>query len=289
MKRKKYIYFGSNEVAPGNLADSKVVVLPLCYENAPSYGVGSKDGPYHILEASMQLESMDEEALINWEDIGIHTLKPLLPSNDPEKAVKEMEKAALAVLKKNKFLLSLGGDHAITIGPVMAAARIYPDIGVLQVDAHLDLRNSWNGSNYNHACVMRRIVDDVKIPVTQVGIRSFSPEEFEYIKKKKLKPFYAHNISPSDDSWIDKVIKTLPERVYMTIDLDGLDPSVIPGTGTPEPGGLSYRQLVKLIKAVGEKRKVIAADINELSKIEGFNVSEFTAAKIATKIFVYCL
>ncbi|MGB5157522.1 agmatinase family protein [Desulfobacterium sp. N47] len=289
MKRKKYIYFGSNEVAPGNLADSKVVVLPLCYENAPSYGVGSKDGPYHILEASMQLESMDEETLINWEDIGIHTLKPLLPSNDPEKAVKEMEKAALAVLKKNKFLLSLGGDHAITIGPVMAAARIYPDIGVLQVDAHLDLRNSWNGSNYNHACVMRRIVDDVKIPVTQVGIRSFSPEEFEYIKKKKLKPFYAHNISPSDDSWIDKVIKTLPERVYMTIDLDGLDPSVIPGTGTPEPGGLSYRQLVKLIKAVGEKRKVIAADINELSKIEGFNVSEFTAAKIATKIFVYCL
>lgn len=289
MKRKKYIYFGSNEVAPGNLADSKVVVLPLCYENAPSYGVGSKDGPYHILEASMQLESMDEETLINWEDIGIHTLKPLLPSNDPEKAVKEMEKAALAVLKKNKFLLSLGGDHAITIGPVMAAARIYPDIGVLQVDAHLDLRNSWNGSNYNHACVMRRIVDDVKIPVTQVGIRSFSPEEFEYIKKKKLKPFYAHNISPSDDSWIDKVIKTLPERVYMTIDLDGLDPSVIPGTGTPEPGGLSYRQLVKLIKTVGEKRKVIAADINELSKIEGFNVSEFTAAKIATKIFVYCL
>ncbi|MFH2045135.1 MAG: agmatinase [Pseudomonadota bacterium] len=289
MKRKKQIYFGSNEVPPRDFDNAKIVVLPLCYENAPSYGIGSQDGPYHILDASMQLESMDEETLINWEEIGIHTLKPFIPSNDPEKAVKEMKKAAKAVLEKDKFLLSLGGDHAISIGPIMAAAQIYPDIGVLQVDAHLDLRNIWNGSKYNHACVMRRVVDDIKIPVTQVGIRSFSEEESEYVKKKKLKPFYAHKIECSDDSWIDKVVRTLPEKVYMTIDLDGLDPSVLPGTGTPEPGGLSYRQLIRLIKAVGKKRKVIAADINELSKIDGSNVSEFTAAKIATKIFVYCL
>ncbi|MBU1052261.1 MAG: agmatinase [Proteobacteria bacterium] len=289
MKRKKQIYFGSNEVSPRGFDNSKIVVLPLCYENAPSYGIGSQDGPYHILDASMQLESMDEETLVNWEDIGIHTLKPLIPANDPEKAVKEMKKAAKAVLEKDKFLLSLGGDHAISIGPIMAAAQIYPDIGVLQVDAHLDLRNSWNGSKYNHACVMRRVVDDIKIPVVQVGIRSFSEEESEYVKKNKLKPFYAHKIESSDDSWIDKVAQTLPEKVYMTIDLDGLDPSVLPGTGTPEPGGLSYRQLIRLIKAVGKKRKVIAADINELSKIDGSNVSEFTAAKIATKIFVYCL
>lgn len=289
MKRKKHIYFGGNEVPARDIENSRIVVLPLCYENAPSYGAGSQDGPYHILNASMQLESMDEETSINWEDIGIHTLKPVVPSNDPEKAVKEMKNAAMAVLERDKFLLSLGGDHAISIGPIMAAAAIYPDIGVLQVDAHLDLRNSWNGSRYNHACVMRRVVDDIMIPITQVGIRSFSPEEFEYVKKKKLKPFYAHNIVPSDDSWIDKAVQTLPEKVYITIDLDGLDPSVVPGTGTPEPGGLSYRQLVKLIKTVGRKRKVIAADINELAKIEGFNVSEFTAAKIATKIFVYCL
>ncbi len=289
MKRKKHIYFGSYEVPPRDFENSKAVVLPLCYENAPSYGAGSKNGPYHILNASMQLESMDEETLINWEEIGIHTLKPFVPSNDPEKAVNEMKNEALAVLKRDKFLLSLGGDHAISIGTIMAAAEIYPDLGVLQVDAHLDLRNSWNGSSYNHACVMRRVVDDMKIPVTQVGIRSFSQEEAEFVKNKKLKPFYAHKILSSNDLWINKAVQTLPEKVYITIDLDGLDPSVIPGTGTPEPGGLSYRQLVKLIKTVGKKRTVIAADINELAKVEGFNVSEFTAAKIATKIFVYCL
>ena len=200
-----------------------------------------------------------------------------------------MKRAAAAVLEKNKFLLSLGGDHAISIGPIMAAAEIHPGIGVLQIDAHLDLRDIWNGSKYNHACVMRRVADDIEIPFVQVGIRSFSPGEAGYVKRKKLKPFYAHNIDPLDDSWIDKAVNSLPEKVYMTIDLDGLDPSVIPGTGTPEPGGLSYRQVVRLIKTVGGKRKLIAADINELAKIEGSHVSEYTAAKIATKIFVHCL
>ena len=289
MKLKKSLRFGDAEIPTVGLGDAGIVVLPLCYENAPSYGTGSKEGPLHILNASVQLESIDEETLTNWGEAGIHTLPPLVPSNDPKKAVNEMKKAAAAVLKRKKFLLSLGGDHAISIGPIMAAAEIHPDIGVLQVDAHLDMRNRWNGSRYNHACVMRRVADDIKIPFVQVGIRSFSPGEAGYVKRKKLKPFYAHNIDSLDDLWIDKAINSLPEKVYMTIDLDGLDPSVIPGTGTPEPGGLSYRQLIKLIKAVGKEKKMVAADINELAKIEGSQVSEYTAAKIATKIFVHCL
>jgi len=289
MKLKKSMRFGDAEIPAVGLDDAGIVVLPLCYENAPSYGTGSKEGPLHILNASTQLESIDEETLTNWGEAGIHTLPPLVPSNDPKKAVNEMKRAAAAVLAKNKFLLSLGGDHAIAIGPIMAAAEIHQDVGVLQIDAHLDLRNSWNGSKYNHACVMRRVADDIKIPFVQVGIRSFSQGEAGYVKREKLKPFYAHNIDPLDDSWIDKAVNSLPEKVYMTIDLDGLDPSVIPGTGTPEPGGLSYRQVVKLIKKVGGKRKLIAADINELAKIEGSQVSEYTAAKLATKIFVYCL
>ena len=289
MKLKKSIRFGDAEIPTVGLDDAGIVVLPLCYENAPSYGTGSKEGPLHILNASVQLESIDEETLTNWGEAGIHTLPPLVPSNDPKKAVNEMKKAAAAVLKRKKFLLSLGGDHAISIGPIMAAAEIHPDIGVLQVDAHLDMRNRWNGSRYNHACVMRRVADDIKIPFVQVGIRSFSPGEAGYVKRKKLKPFYAHNIDSLDDLWIDKAVNSLPEKVYMTIDLDGLDPSVIPGTGTPEPGGLSYRQLIKLIKAVGKEKKMVAADINELAKIEGSQVSEYTAAKIATKIFVHCL
>lgn len=289
MKLKKSIRFGDDETPAVRLDDAGIVVLPLCYENAPSYGTGSKEGPLHILNASVQLESIDEETLTNWGETGIHTLPPLVPSNDPKKAVNEMKRAAAAVLEKNKFLLSLGGDHAISIGPIMAAAEIHPDIGVLQIDAHLDLRDMWNGSKYNHACVMRRVADDIKIPFVQVGIRSFSTEEAEYVKRKKLKPFYAHRIDPSDHYWISKIVHSLPKRVYMTIDLDGLDPSVLPGTGTPEPGGLSYRQLHNLIKAIGKERKVIAADINELAKIAGSQVSEYTAAKIATKIFIYCL
>ena len=150
------------------------------------------------------------------------------------------------MLSRKKFLLSLGGDHAVSIGPIIAASEACPGIGVLQIDAHMDLRNTWNGSRWNHACVMRRVADDMKLPFVQVGIRSFSPEEAEYVREKRLRPFYAHEIEPADDTWIGEVLCALPETVYLTIDVDGLDPSVMPGTGTPEPGGLSYRQLIRL-------------------------------------------
>jgi agmatinase len=280
--------FGEPEYQFPHPERARAIVLPLCYENAVSYGTGTGSGPLHILNASVQLEMIDEETFTNWGKIGIHTLPPLYPSQNPEQAVSQMKEAARSVLEKNQFLLSLGGDHAISIGPIMAAAEIFPNLGVLQVDAHLDLRNTWNGSRYNHACVMRRVVEDMALPVVQVGIRSFSSEEADYIRNRGLSPFFAHEIAQTDPSWIHQVVEQLPEHVYMTLDLDGLDPSVIPGTGTPEPGGLCYRQVVGLIQAVGHSRKVVAADINELSKIEGTTVSEFTAAKLATKFFVYC-
>lgn len=284
-----FIHFGGMEVDPPDFDEARIVVLPICYEQAPSYGTGSHEGPYHILKASEQLESMDEETLINWSKIPIHTLAPIFPEGSPEEAVMEMKAASQRVLEAGKFLLALGGDHAITIGPVMAAKKIYPQIGVLQIDAHADLREEWNGSRYNHACVMRRLADDVKLPFVQVGIRSFSSEEAQLIRERGYKPFYAHEIDPHDDSWMDRVVEALPEMVYITLDLDGLDPSVIPGTGTPAPGGLSYRQVVHLIRRVGSARKVVAADINELVKIKGSQVSEYTAAKLVQKIIVYCV
>jgi agmatinase len=285
---EKITPFGGSAVQHPHLDTARVVVLPLCYEQAPSYGSGSGDGPYHLTVASEQLEQFDEEALVEWGSLPIHTMPPMHFSGAPEKCVMEMKKAARSVLKKNKFLLSIGGDHAISIGPILAASEIWSGMGVLQVDAHLDLRNEWNGSRYNHACVMRRVLEAGISSLAQVAVRSVSKEEYGVVTSHGLKPFYAHQIEPTDVSWIDKVLDVLPKKVYLTIDLDGLDPSEMPGTGTPEPGGLTYRQLVALIRAVGQRKEVVAADVTELAKIEGSQVSETMAARVVEKIIIYC-
>jgi len=289
MTPETFIPFGGDAIHTPNIEDARVMVLPIYYEVAPSYGSGAGEGPYHLLSASVELECLDEETLVDWRELGIHTLDRLAPTHEPAQAVKEIAESAGQHLRQKKFLLSVGGDHAITIGLTQAVANQYTDVGILQIDAHLDLRNEWNGSPYNHACVMRRIGEDLKLPFVQVGIRSFCPEEFDYIKAHHLYPFYAHNLNSADNSWMDDVVYALPDNVYLTIDLDGLDPGIMPGTGTPVPGGLTYRQVVELIKRVGAEKNVVAADINELAKVEGSVVSEFTAAKLATKLFVYCV
>ncbi|MCF8035341.1 MAG: agmatinase [Desulfobacteraceae bacterium] len=289
MTQQSFIPFGGEAIYIQQIEDARVAVLPIYYEVAPSFGSGAGQGPGHLLQASRELECLDEETLVDWRNLGIHTLSGLVPTEDPEQAMAEIEEAAGLYMDGERFLLSLGGDHAITIGLSKAVAARYPDVGVLQIDAHLDLRDHWNGSRYNHACVMRRIGEDLKLPFVQVGIRSFCPEEYDYIKTNHLYPFYAHNLNPADDSWMDDVVYALPDNVYMSIDLDGLDPSVLPGTGTPVPGGMTYRQVVELIRRVGAEKNVVAADINELAKVEGSVVSEFTAAKLATKVFVYCV
>jgi agmatinase len=288
MDLPEFTPFGGPEVQVPAVDRARVVVLPLCYENAVSYGTGTGRAPYHILEASVQLEVLDEETLLDWSLRKIHTLQPLVIQGDPEGAVLEMKRAAEAVLARDQFLLALGGDHAVSVGPILAAAKFFDRLGVLQIDAHLDLRDEWNGSRYNHACVMRRVVAE-GLPIVQVGIRSFSPEEADFVRRMGWSPFYAHALDPADPAWIERAVDALPENVYLTLDLDGLDPSVVPGTGTPEPGGLTYRQVVRLIETLGRKRNVVAADITELAKIDGSQVSEFTAAKLATKIMVYCI
>ncbi len=281
--------FAASEIENVPRDRARVVVLPFCYEQGASYGTGSAEGPLHLLAASDSLERIDEELFLDWTVLPIHTAAPLWPAGPPEAAVARMRAAVAEVLAAGAFPLCLGGDHAITIGPALAVAERFPDAGVLQIDAHLDLRDTWNGSRYNHACVMRRVAEDARLPFVQVGIRSFSPEEHAYVTAHGLAPVYAHRIDARDDGWIDGVVDRLPPKVYLTVDLDGLDPSVVPGTGTPEPGGLDYRQLLSLIRTLGSRRRVIGADINELAKIPGTQVSEFTAARIAIKILVHCV
>ncbi len=286
MRNLVFVPFGGPHIHVEDPADAAAVVLPIYYELAPSFGTGSGEGPYHLLNASIELENVDEETFMDWSGIGIHTLQSFEPTRDPETAMGEIRDKAAEYVATGKFLLSVGGDHAITIGLVEAAKNHYPDIGVLQIDAHLDLRDQYNGSRYNHACVMRRLAEDIGVSAVHVGIRSFCTEEFGYMETNDIRPFFAHEIDPSDSAWMEAVIDQLPETVYVTLDLDGLDPAVIPGTGTPEPGGLTYRQVVELIRRLGRRRRVVAADINELVKIDGTQVSEFTAAKLATKMFV---
>jgi len=282
------IKFGDDDVPDVGFEAARIVILPLPYERSPSYGTGSQEGPDYILKASTQLENLDDETRIEWTALGLHTLRAPFLSLDPEIAMDQIYTHAERVMAAEKFLLSLGGDHAVSIGLIRAAVDHHPDLGVLQIDAHADLRDEWSGSRFNHACVMRRVVEMIQGPVVPVGIRSFSSEEYHAMDDYRITPVYAHDMDPFDDSWIDPVIERLPERVYLTLDLDGLDPSVIPGTGTPEPGGLSYRQAVRLIQCLGKDRRVVAADITELAKIEGNRVSEYTAAKLATKIMVGC-
>jgi agmatinase len=281
--------FGGDDVPYCRREAARVVVLPLCYENAVSYGTGTAAGPLHLLDASQQLEVLDEESGLRWDTVGIHTCRPMRFSREPEHAVEEMEAAAREVLDGNSFLLGLGGDHAVSIGLIRAASRAHPSLSVLQIDAHPDLRDRWNGSRFNHACVMRRVVEDMGLSVVQVGVRTLCPEEASFLKEHDVHTFFAHHIDPLDFSWVERAGAFLGDPVYITLDLDGLDPSVVPGTGTPEPGGLSFRQVVRLIAAVGASKTVVGADIVELSPIPGQQVSEYTAAKLAAKIIMHCV
>lgn len=264
---------------------ARVVVLPAPLEATVSYGHGTAAGPQALLDASTQVELFDEELLRPLLP-EIHTMAPLVFPRDPGEAVEVLRHAAAGPLADGKLLITLGGEHTVTAGPAAAAAALYPQLGVLHLDAHLDLRASYEGSPYSHACVVRRLVDDLGLPVVSVGIRSFSGEEAELVRQRGYQPFYAHRLDPAG-AWVDEVVARLPAQVYLTLDLDVLDPAELPGTGTPEPGGLRYRELLALLRAVTSTRRIVAADLVELSPLPGNHVSEFLAARLAAKLVAY--
>ena len=259
------------------------VVLPIPYEATTSFGAGTRDGPRAIITASQQVELYDEALGRESVRSGIATLDPLQPdARGPEFMPQRVYNAARRIVRDGKFPLGLGGEHGITLGLVRAVKTRYKDLSVLQVDAHADLRDSYQGTLYSHASVMRRI-HDLGVSVVGVGVRNYSKEEARFISRENKLIFSARTCRESS-SWISEVVSKLSEHVYVTIDIDGFDPAFAPGTGTPEPGGLDWYQVTDLLAAVTRSRRIVAADVVEVRPLPPSNVTEFLAAKLAYRL-----
>jgi agmatinase len=265
--------------------DARVVVLPVPVERTTTYVGGTRNGPREILQASSHMELWDEELGTDVHGVGIFTLPEMeLPFGELEPLMAEIRRVATELLSRDKFLVTLGGEHSITPPVVAAAAARYPGMSVLQIDAHADLRDCYMGTPHNHACAMRRSLEHA--PVTQVGIRSMSTEEAQAAPNLNTTIFYDVSMR-RDPAWIDRVVETLSDEVYVTIDVDGLDPAIMPATGTPEPGGLSWYETLALLRATIERRTVIACDVVELSPLPGIMAPNFLCAKLVYKILTY--
>ncbi len=264
---------------------ARVVILPIPLDRTTSYVPGTRNGPHEILVASSHMELWDEETETDIHDIGIFTLPEMdFPYASMDDVVRAIRRVATEIVSRDKFLLSLGGEHSIT-GPLVAAvASRHSGLSVLQIDAHADLRDTFMGTPHNHACAMRRVLEYAR--ATQVGIRSLSPEEAAAAPTLPTEIFYDFNMR-QDDDWIDRVVDSLSETVYITIDVDGFDPAIMPATGTPEPGGLSWYEGLALLRRVVERRNVVGCDIVELAPMGGNVAPNFMCAKLLYKILAY--
>ena len=265
--------------------DARVVILPVPYDSTTSYKAGTREGPLSLLLASRNVELFDIDLECEPLNKGIHTLPELEPDmRGPEATVRAVEIAVKALLAEGKLPVVLGGEHSISTGPVRAmAAKFGKNLSVLQLDAHADLRESFENTPYSHASVMRRVLN--LCPVTQVGIRNISAGEMEFVQKgQKKNIFWAQDLQGPASAWIPRVVKTLKKKVYISIDLDAFDPSVVPGVGTPEPGGMTWYPAIELLKTVVREREVVGIDIMELCPQPGSVVSDFFAAKLLFKI-----
>jgi len=264
---------------------AKVVIAPVPYDSTSSFKGGMREGPYAIIENSRYLDELlgDESAtdLVGVKATDIFTLDEIVISrNSAKEAIDGVEQAIYdEVVKFNKIPLMLGGEHSITLGAVKAMRKKYKDLSVLQFDAHPDLMNEYGGSKYSHACVMRRIQEQ-GIGVVQIGIRNTNTEIEEYIKKnKKLKIFEAPGLPSADE-----VLTGLTKNIYLTFDLDALDPSIMPSVGTPEPGGLLWHETINFIEEISKHVNIVGADVVELMPIPGLHAPDFLAAKLVYKI-----
>jgi len=266
----------------------KAVIIPFGLEKTVSYGSGTKNGPKEIIKASHQVELFDEE--LNCEPykiIGIKTIKPFSIKKKMDDALNQISKVNELLLKKSLFPLVLGGEHSITPGCIKPFTKKFSDLLILHFDAHADLRESYEGNKFSHASAIRRCLDFKNVNVISFGIRNISSGEVKFLKKnsKRVKVFWAKDKKKWNLNLFKKIIKN--KKIYITFDVDSLDLSLMPATGTPEPGGLFWDDVINLIKIASKYSNIVGADINELSPIKGFPGYNFLVAKLAYKILSY--
>jgi agmatinase len=264
---------------------ARIAVLPCPYDGTSTYGKGADKGPAKLIEASGQVEFYDWPIDRKACELGIATLPAVrFASDDPAAAVAAIERAAAKPVSDGKFLLGLGGEHTVSVGLTRAVRRVHGSFSLLHVDAHADLRAEYKGTPYNHACAIHAIAeDDPKATIVSIGIRAVSEEELAYARKRGVHLFGGHEL-PRRRNWVREAVRLLRDPVYVTIDLDGLDPSVMPATGTPVPGGLTWWDVDALVQEAGRRCRVIACDVNELKPDPVNHHSEFLAAQLSYRM-----
>ncbi len=278
---------GIDEEQYSSLDSARVLILPVSYEGTVSYGTGTGAGAMAIVDASRNMELYEEETDTEVYKVGIHTLPEFTARETPDEMMSELYGYTKELLKSGKFLCMLGGEHSVSAPIIKAHNETYEDLSVLQIDAHADLRDAYDGTPHSHASIMARVVKDMRIPSVQVGIRSISGEEARSLKDDlPTKIFWARDIVGKTD-WIDKAVDSLTENVYLTIDIDGLDPSIVPTTGTPEPGGLGWYETLTLIRKLTEKKRVVGMDLVEYSYVENYDSPAFLCSKLVYKSLAY--
>ena len=274
--------FAGLEPPYSNLQQARTVILPVPYDSTSEWRSGSRHGPQAIIDASQYLELYDLELNRKTYKVGISTppqVEPLLSS--PQDMIDRVYTVVRGLVQKEKFVVLLGGEHSLSLGAVRAFKDAFPALCVLQLDAHADLRNEYLGTRYGQACVMRRISE--LCPISQVGIRSLSWEEKQFLRRKRLKPYYMSDLASGAAS-VDQIVDSLDEEVYITIDVDVLDPSIMPAVGTPEPDGMSWRQISDIVASVTHRKHVVGLDLMEFCPAEGPSSCAFLLAKLAYRL-----
>lgn len=278
---------GIDEEEYSSLDDARILILPVSYEGTVSYGTGTGAGAMAIVDASRNMELYEEETDAEVYKLGIHTLPEFTPRPTPELMMSELYDYTKKLLALDKFICMLGGEHSVSAPIIQAHNEKYDNLSVLQIDAHADLRDTYDGTPHSHASIMARVVKDMRIPSVQVGIRSISGDEARSLKEDlPTKIFWARDIAGKTD-WIDEAIDSLTENVYLTIDIDGLDPSIVPTTGTPEPGGLGWYETLALIRKLAAKKRVVGMDLVEYSYFENYDSPAFLCSKLVYKSLAY--